>query len=547
MTAIRGRHCASPVLILAMAAGCGGSGMALTTCPPERPVNDPVLGCVAPALTQPTPWDYQAVIITNAAHADTFASMAELHTLTGLSTEVVTVQSICAADGTGCRDDDPCNDTAKAIKDYLSRRYGAGLRQVVLGGDLTVVPSRQTSDFYANPILGVSYHRTFFTDAYFADLSAWDANGDCVYGEPGVDAPDYLPELAVTRIPVATPAEADAYVAKVERYLTAYDTSRIGTALFLSNVATQLQVPWSSAPLPVDSALYFETADRTLSLLPPSFAVTKLYSSGADRADASPISVPAQIEALTAGANWVVHAGHGDIGDLTVESDGSIALTAAMALSLQNSQLPIMLSCACDAADFTGTVLSAGRAFVTAPNGGGIGYLGNSTLGLGLAGGMQFIDELLRYAFATPGTTIGETAAAAHRNLPRQDLFTVPSLPVVGSLQMSVIDENAWRWTQKAATYLGDGLVPVYTNTALAPAPSFVITPALVGDTLTLTFVPEAPVTGTLTVLAGEHLYRVALDGTGLSVALTVPGHASPLRYGFASPGTLARIAQLVW
>lgn len=547
MTAIRGRHCAGPVLILAMAAGCGGSGMAVTACPPERPVNDPTRGCVAPTLTPPTPWEYQAVIVTDAAHADGFARLAELHTLTGLSTQVVTVQSICTADGTGCRDDDPCNDTAKALKDYLARRYDAGLRQVVLGGDLTVVPSRQTSDFYANPILGVSYHRTFYSDAYFADLSAWDANGDCAYGEPGVDAPDYLPELAVTRIPVSSSVERDVTLAKIERYLTAYDTSRVGTALFLSNVATELSVPWSASPLPVDSALYFETADRTLSILPPSFAVTKLYSSGADRADASPISVLAQFDAFNAGANLVVHAGHGDAGNLTVERDGSIALTAAMTVSLQNSQLPFMLSSACDAASFTGGFLSAGRAFVTAPDGGGIGYLGNSTLGLGLAGGMQLIDELLRYAFATPGTTSGEAVAAAHRNLPRQDLFTVPSLPVVGSLQMSVIDEHAWRWTQKAATYLGDGLVPIYTNTALAPAPSFVVTQSLVGGARTLTFLPEAPVTGTLTVLAGEHLYRVALDGTGQSVALIVPASATPLRYGFASQDTLARIAQLAW
>jgi hypothetical protein len=509
-------------------------------CPDNRPVFEPLRGCKAPLVTAPTVPDYSAILITDAAYAEVFGRLAQLHTLTGVPTQVVTVQAICGASGNGCQDGDPCNDTAKVIKDYLLRRSGSGLRHVVLGGDMTVVPSRRTTDFYANLLFGAVYQRTFYTDHYFAALSPWDGNGDCVYGDPAVDTPDYLPELAVTRIPVASAAELSDYIAKVERYLTDYDTTRIGTALFLSNVATQLSIAQATASVPIDSARYFETPGRTLSLVPGGFVVTRLYASLADRPEVSPISVAAEIAALAQGQNLVIHAGHGSAASLTVEYDGSNALSAATAYGLSNRQLPIMLSCACEAADFTGDVVAAGRSFVTAPDGGGIGYLGNSTLGLGIAGGMQLIDEVLKYAFAKPGALVGEAVMAAHVNLPRADSFVFSGLPVVGSLAVPVVDENAWRWTQKAATYLGDGLVPIYTNGELAPAPAFSVSVERLGNFVTIAFQPAAPVHGTLTVMVASDLYQLALAGTGQPVTLTVVGSPADLTYGFSSPTTLA-------
>ena len=94
------------------------------------------------------------------------------HTLTGVPTQVVTIETICGASSAGCQDSDACNDTSKVTKDYLSQQYSAGLRHVVLGGDMTIVPSRKTTDSYSNALLGVSYNETFYTDYYFADSSS---------------------------------------------------------------------------------------------------------------------------------------------------------------------------------------------------------------------------------------------------------------------------------------------------------------------------------------------------------------------------------------
>src|SRR5208337_2616600 len=118
------------------------------------------------------------------------------------------------------------------------------------------------------------------------------------------------------RVSISSAAELQTYVTKVEAYLTAYETSQIQTALFLSNVATELN--FLGTTIPVDSALYFESPGRTLSQMPGDFTITKLYSSlGTVWPGSSPLTVTAETSAFEAGANIAVHSGHGDISDLT--------------------------------------------------------------------------------------------------------------------------------------------------------------------------------------------------------------------------------------
>ncbi|MGB8294784.1 MAG: C25 family cysteine peptidase, partial [Polyangia bacterium] len=491
------------------------------------------------SLTKPSILVYTALIVTNDAYAAAFQQLAQIHTLTGVPTQVVTVETLCGASATGCHDSDGCSDTSKVVKDYLINQRSAGLHHVVLGGDMTIVPSRQTSDSYSNALLGVSYNETFYTDYYFADLSQWDSNGDCIYGDPNNDSPDYLPELDVTRISVSSPSELQSYITKVESYLTAYDIAQIDTALFLSNVATEISVPGTATSLPVDSASYFESPGRTLSFMPSDFAITKLYSSLGSWPGAKPLTVAAETAAFEKGFNLVVHSGHGNESDLTVEQDGSNEFSGAMAYALQNGQYPIMVSCACDAATFADGDGCAGQNFITAPQGGGVGYLGNSTIGLGIAGGMQFIDQFLKYTFATPGVLVGEAVMAGHAYLPTSDWLDLP-VPFIGSLSMQVVDANSWRWTEKAATYLGDGLLPIYASSSLTLAPTFSITDQRIGDFVTITFQPTRAVSGTLAVAVTGNVYQFVLAGSGKPVSLTVGGSPSLMSYGFSSSTTLA-------
>jgi hypothetical protein len=495
---------------------------------------------VAPALSTPATLAFHAALITNQAYAPAAAEIARLHTLTGVPTQVATVEQICAAAPGGCSQTNHCADAPKAIKDWLIAQRQTGLKQVVLVGDNQIVPSRQTTDHFSNAIYGVTYDETFFSDYYYSDLTNWDTNGDCLYGDPLHDSPSYLPTLGVTRISVSSAAELAAYVAKETAYLTAYDTSRLNAALFMSNVATDVTIPVVDVTMPIDAGLYFQAPGRTLSLVPSAFNVTRLYSS-LKWPGAQPLTVATEQAEFQKGSNLVVHSGHGAEEDLTVEQDGSNEFTGDMAYQLQNTQYPVLLSCACDAATFDDGDACAGQRFITAPHGGGVGYLGNSTIGLGIAGGMQMIDGMLKAAFASHGPLIGEALLAGHANLPRSDAITINNVPVVGSVSLSVIDAASWRWTQKAATYLGDGLLPLYTDPTLSAAPRFTAKRTALGDFSQITLTPQGAVTGALAVQVGDAVYTALLSGNGQPVTLTVAGGGpQQVAYGFNSASTLS-------
>jgi hypothetical protein len=464
-----------------------------------------------------------ALIVTTQALASHFEALAAVHTSLGLATQVLTIETICAT--RTCSLTDSRNDTAKALKDTLMAQ--PGLRYVLLGGGLADVPSRSVFDSYQNPLVTtIQFQATFVTDTYFSDFSEWDSNHNGLYAEPS-DTPDLTPELAVLRLPFSSPSDVDQYVARVIHHLTAYDSAKVTMASLISNIATN--VPVGASSLPVDSAWYFENAGRTLSLLPSGFIASKLYASSVDLT--APRSTRANVlSALNAGPNLVVHSGHAGPSTLITEADGSNSVSAADLLTLTNTNYPIVLSCGCQAGDFSYST-TAGQTLLSAPSGGAIAYLGNVPVGLGLAGGMQFIDELLRHVDAHPDALLGDAYFAAHLNLPHSDTFTLP----VVNLPVPVLDANSYRWTQKGVTLFGDPLLPVWTS-ARTPAPtaSVVASSVCMGTQVTLTL--SEATTGQARVLVGSQGYEIALTGQS-TVQLTVPGVVHDAKFGLQVAG----------
>ena len=471
------------------------------------------------------------LFVTSEAMRPSFERFCTLHDVTGIPCRVVTVEQICPG---GCDDADPRSDTAHAIKAYLQEQPAGGT--VVLGGDIEIVPSRLVHDSYQNPFMpSYVYDESFYTDYYYSDLSEWDANGDGAYAEDGVDAPDYRPELAVARIVVSTPDEAEAYRQKVIRYLTAFPAADVPKAVLMSNVATQL------VGLDVDGALYLESAGRTASLLPQGFAVRKLYATL--QADpAAEICTPAlQTEAIEQGTNLVVHSGHAGVDLLNVEYDGSKEFTGTMAHDLQNATLPIYLSCGCEAGSFAApygsyTSDAAGELLMNAPNGGAIAYLGNGVIGLGLAGGMQLIDELLRYAQATDAPLLADAYRIAHQQLPDSDSLSFLGIPV------PTINRDSYEWTQKAVVLFGDPLIPIY-KAALEPGPALSLgsEPLCEGVRIDVTIEPSEP--GLLRLEAAGAVYELA--GAAGAVQVDLAGQPSSVAVGLLVPGHEPAYAEL--
>jgi hypothetical protein len=481
------------------------------------------------------PAERPALFITSEALRGSFARYCALHDVTGIPTRLATVEEICT--GT-CDDADARNDTAHGIKQFILQQ--PGVRYVVLGGDIEIVPSRRVRDSYENPFSsGYTFDEIFHTDYYYSDWSLWDTNGDGVYASDGTDYPDLLPEVPVARIPVSSPEEAERYLQKVIRYLTAFPAADVPKALALSNVATEF------LGFDIDGAHYLEAEGRTLSLLPAGFTVRRLYATNTVEPSAEIITPQGQIAAIEQGTNLVVHSGHSAVPWLTVELDGSKQLTGQMVFGLQNATLPIFLSCGCEAGAFAAPYGpyaedAAGEMLLNAPVGGAIAYLGNSVIGLGLAGGMQLIDELLRYVQSVEAPLLADAYQHAHQHLPQQDTFNVP---IVG-VPVPVVDQDSYEWTQKAVVLFGDPLIPVYKQ-PLAPAPAVALSaePLCDGVRLTVSLGPEGP--GLLRLHADGLLYEVP-NASGV-ITVDIPGAPPFVAAGFTLPGHQPGYAELLF
>lgn len=215
----------------------------------------------------------------------------------------------------------------------------------------------------------------------------------------------------------------------------------------------------------------------------------------------------------------MVHSGHGGINYLTCEQMGSDNdFTGDQVAALSNRPLPLYISCACQAGQFEApfgryTNDSAGERLVTAINGGAVLYLGNATVGLGLAGGDQLIDETFKYIFKDETSAFeifGDAFLEGHKNFPKTDKFA-PDIPILTTYigdGIPVVDEDSWRWTQKSAILLGDLMIPVWKQ-ELDPAP-VVTLEAEKTETGIKIIAATVPANGNpLVVLVGNDYYEI--------------------------------------
>ena len=398
----------------------------------------------------------EALIVTTDEFAEVFQKFADFHTVTGINTKVVTVEDIC--DNAICDDDDPVNDTQKAIKNYVMSVNG--LRYLILGGDIEDIPSRKVHDKFS--IIVDTYEDDFYSDLYYADFSEWDSNGNGVYAEDdgtltiGEDSPVLIANVAIGRISVSTVDEAELYFEKLVKHHTAFNTEHTKKSLLLANIATTLNIGFD---VEVNSGYYFETEGKTASLIPADYSIKRLYKESAPSPhnEALPLDNASEKAAIEEGMNLIIHSGHGAPKLLTCEqgTDPDRDFTRDMAYDLKNETLPFFLSCACEAGQFgykNGD--SAGEKLMNAPKGGAIVYLGNTTTGLGIAGGSQFIDQMLKNMFAFPYSVIGESYLYAHATMPQNDTFN-PPIPYV-NYDITVVTPDSWQWTKKSIVMLGD-------------------------------------------------------------------------------------------
>lgn len=405
-----------------------------------------------------------AVIIVRDGEAHDFSSkLARVHTVTGVKTAVVSLDDLrgLGYDAREGMTDADNTATANAVKEYIQDRYDASngtTRFFVLWGEATGaegVPTMRVYDSFEG--YDRTYSDSFLSDFFFANFSRWDSNGNGVHNDNLHDAAiDHRADVGVSRIPFLDRSESYRYIEKAIHHLAYYDQDAVGTVLALSN----------RADYGFDSAWWLET--YTLDRLPYGFDVTKLYElNSVPSWGAEDLTVAREEEGIEKGPGLIIHMGHGSTDELTCNDDGGYSFTGDRAHELENpGHYPIMISGACHAGSLESGRTSPGAKLVSAPFGGAVAYIGNSTYGASLKGGCQLIDAVIEELDAWhSGRMFGYT---------RELLLTEAYQLALNSFTDEdgvLVDETVWanrsaeEWTAKGGVLLGDGLLPVHTWT----------------------------------------------------------------------------------
>jgi hypothetical protein len=319
------------------------------------------------------------LVVSHAAFLDGLSPLVAARTAQGYSVKVVDVEDVYSAYRHGVFD-------AGAIRDYIADAYATmGTRFVLLvGGD--------TYDYHDHLGLApVSFLPSLYRET--GDLVRW-APSDASYAD--VDG-DGVQDLAIGRLPVRTPAELEAVVAKT----LAYDArSYLGVGVFAAD--------YTDAGA---NESFVSASDRLIEKFQPGWQVDRVYLDKTPLADAR----GRLFADLAQGASLTHYVGHSGL-----TSWGSALLPASQHLftiddvaSLANAGRPsIFAQLGCWNTYYTSPrTESLGARLLLIPERGAAAVLGAATLTVD-ANGNRF-GALLAPLLATPGTTIGEAVRDA--------------------------------------------------------------------------------------------------------------------------------------
>lgn len=140
---------------------------------------------------------YQLLIISPFAYQTAYQPLIDFYTNRSISSSFQSVEYINQAVSGA--------DLPEKIRNYIKTEYqNNGIEQVILGGDVALVPFR---GFYCYVISGGGYEEyNIPADIYFSGLDGnWNTNGNNKWAEPGED--DLLPEISVGRMSFSTDTE----------------------------------------------------------------------------------------------------------------------------------------------------------------------------------------------------------------------------------------------------------------------------------------------------------------------------------------------------
>jgi hypothetical protein len=401
-----------------------------------------------------------ALVITSETMAAPWQDFADWKNSTGLRTDVVFVEEILSE-----------NDDAFALKDYLREAYDSGITYVTLGGDADQIPyARGYSEVWAL----TDYYGHAPIQTFYEDLDHdWDADGDGKIGELGEDIAledMRTPEISVGRVPVETKDEAQGYVDKLIRYEMAAGNikARATASIFLGDVAAEVPLVGE-----IDGGMMHE--QLIADYMPASFLdnMARFYGTElfADFVGAQVGSTEAIVDALeNEGYAFSVTNTHGNF----------MALTSFLDLKtveeLENEVPMVFVTTSCLSGNFADQATGNGdnspqvsqdsvaEELVKNPNGGAVAYIGNTLIGLGPVGGVQFNHSIARALFVEGMTLLGDAMMNARETVWNEVAYvTLGGIDIEFPMTWNLFPGTEW-YTQRSVLLLGDPTLRVWTQ-----------------------------------------------------------------------------------
>jgi hypothetical protein len=440
----------------------------------------------------------RSLIVTTEALVDAFQPLADWKTRRGVPTTIRTIEWIESRTRRGV-------DRAETLRNFLAEAYQLwGLEYVLLGGDSELLSPR----YAFSTIYGGG---TTPADLYLACLDGnWNADHDQLWGEggpAGAGESDILPELAVGRAPVSTPADAQAFVQRVIDYETPVFDDYQARATFLAEVL--IPANWDSG-----QAIQLDGAPGTELMInqsvPPSFDVERLYDTYWLHAGSARLTRSASLAAMNSGRGIVNHLGHGFLytmscGDHSVDNSDADALTNG-----RRTFVLVMANCAAVAFDYE----CLAEHLLANPGGGAAAVIGASR--------------------SVSASLIVTYNRAFHRQLFEHGRVHAGDLLNALRMERAALAEQdgSDRWIQFCLNTLGDPEMPIFTampqSADVAVADSIPVGP----DSLLVTVTTGGMAVAGATVCAQKpgDVYAVAVtDAAGHAVLEVDPRTAGSL------------------
>ncbi|MFC2116613.1 C25 family cysteine peptidase [Bacteroidota bacterium] len=312
------------------------------------------------------------LIITSEALKPAFKPLMEWKTRKGLRTHLVTMEEISE------NYDDPSIQLKlkRCLYDYYRDH---GLTWVLLGGDAEIVPvqgcystARTEADI---PIEDWSIP----TDLFYACFDMrfdWNSYVDDRIGQLNWDGHDMNPEVYISRVPLKTSQQVEAFVSKTIRYEKDPPLEDFFGKMLLSGVRF-----WNIWDGKSDSHHRSENFyNNDIKYLWKGEKVG-FYDTGTDLLEGSPHEVTDENLSmkLNSGYGFFHFSGHGNINSLLMETGD--AFDSDDAMGLVNPVPGIVLANSCDVNAFDSINPCLSEAFLRNPVGGAIAFFGSSRFG----------------------------------------------------------------------------------------------------------------------------------------------------------------------